>query len=107
MKLWIITGSSTDDGAPIYLQANGNWSRTFANGFVVDTMDERDEMCTAARQQQRVVCDPYAIEVRRDAGGQPVPTSLKQKIRAEGPTVSLVEASPQWRRQFARSRVSA
>ncbi len=101
MKNWIITGSSTDDGGPLYLQASGDWSRRFDHGQVLDAESRCDAALERARGEQRLVCDPYAIEVHVDEVGRPTPTSLKQRIRAEGPTVSLVEASPSWR---ARSR---
>ena len=90
MKLWMITGSATDDGAPIYLQANGRWTRQLAEGHPVADEGERAQLLEEARAQQRIVCDPYVIEVRRAADHRPAPMSLRERIRAEGPTVSLV-----------------
>jgi hypothetical protein len=92
MKLWMITGSATDDGAPIYLQSTGRWTRKLAAGHPVASENERDSLLAGAREQQRQVCDPYAIEVRRAELGHLAPASLREKIRAEGPTVALVGA---------------
>lgn len=94
MSLWMITGSSTDDGAPIYLQADGCWSRRVVDGEVLDDDERRDERLALARSGERQVCDPYPIEVLRGADGEPRPRSLKQRIRAQGPTVPLVADRP-------------
>lgn len=92
MTLWMITGSSTDDGAPIYLQADGRWVRRLADGLAIAGEDERERLLAEARSQQRTVCDPYAIVVARDGQGRPAATSLRERIRAEGPTVALPSA---------------
>ncbi|NVB43273.1 DUF2849 domain-containing protein [Pseudenhygromyxa sp. WMMC2535] len=89
MKLWMITGSSTDDGAPIYLRTDGSWTRALVEGAVLESEASRDEALAEARQRERAVCDPYVIVVSRDASGQPGPTSLRERIRAEGPTITL------------------
>lgn len=94
MKLWMITGSATEDGAPIYLQANGRWTRKLPAGCPIASVAERDVWLEAARSQQRIVCDPYIIEVTRGPLAHLAPLSLREKIRAEGPTVSLVGAGP-------------
>ena len=94
MSLWMITGSSTDDGAPIYLQADGCWSRRVVDGEVIDDDARRDARLSLARTGERLACDPYPIEVLRSASGEPRPRSLKQRIRAEGPTVPLVANRP-------------
>ena len=92
MKLWLITGSATEDGAPIYLQTSGRWTHKLAAGYPIATQAERDQLLAAAREQQRVVCDPYAIEVRRGSLGHLAPVSLKETIRAQGPTIAIVGA---------------
>lgn len=94
MKLWMITGSATDDGAPIYLQANGRWTHKLGAAFASSDTEERDAMLREAREQQRVVCDPYAIVVQRTELGHLAAVSLKEQIRAAGPTISLVESRP-------------
>ena len=90
MKLWTITGNATDDGAPIYLQPHGRWTRELAAAHPITSEAERDELLEQARTAQREVCDPYAIVVERGPLGQLGPTSLRERIRAEGPTVVLV-----------------
>ena len=90
MKLWIITGSATEDGAPIYLQTSGRWTRKLTAAHPIASETEQQSLLEAARAQPRSVCDPYAIEVRRAELGHLAALSLREKIRAEGPTISLV-----------------
>jgi hypothetical protein len=87
MALSMITGNATDDGAPIYLRADGSWTRVLAEGKA----SEGDELATAlalAKAQQRIVCDPYVIDVKL-VEGRPAPTNVRERIRASGPTVLL------------------
>src|SRR5690242_18310047 len=91
MKLWMITSNATDDGAPIYLQTNGRWTRKLAAGYPLSTEAERDRLLEVARTQQQIACDPYAIEVERGALGHLAALSLRERIRAQGPTILLVD----------------
>lgn len=87
MALSMITGNATDDGAPIYLRADGSWTRRLSEGKAC----EGDELAAAlaqAKAQQRVVCDPYVIDVVL-VEGRPAPTNVRERIRASGPTVLL------------------
>lgn len=87
MALSMITGNATDDGAPIYLRADGSWTRVMADAKA----SESDELATAlalAKAQQRIVCDPYVIDVKL-VEGRPAPISVRERIRATGPTVLL------------------
>lgn len=87
MALSMITGNATDDGAPIYLRADGSWTRTLSEGKA----SEGEELATAlaqAKTQQRIVCDPYVIDVKL-VEGRPAATNVRERIRASGPTVLL------------------
>jgi hypothetical protein len=92
MTLWMITANATDDGAPIYLQTNGRWTRRLTEGLAITSDEERTRLLGEARATERIVCDPYSIEVREGARGRLAPTSLRERIRAEGPTVTLISA---------------
>ena len=94
MQLWMITANGTDDGAPLYLQADGRWTRTQSAGCVLTSESERDAALERARAQEREVCDPYAFTVEHGAGGGWSPISLRERIRANGPTISLVGTEP-------------
>ncbi len=98
MPLSMITGNATEDGAPIYLRADGTWTRALAEGHATSE-DEAARLLTEARPQQRVVSDPYVIEVVL-VDGRPAPASLRERIRAEGPTVLLERARVAARRHL-------
>jgi hypothetical protein len=102
MTTWTITGNATEDGAPLYLLENGRWTRRLAEALAIATEAERDALIAAAKRDERTVCDPYAIEVRVGLRASLEPTSLRERIRAEGPTVTLVSAP-----SFARATASA
>jgi len=87
MTLSMITANATDDGAPIYLRADGSWSRALSEGRA----GESEQLAAAlalAKTQQRIVCDPYLIDVKL-VEGRPTPTNVRERIRAHGPTVLL------------------
>jgi hypothetical protein len=94
MTLWMITGNATADGAPIYLQTSGRWTRQLAEGLAVSSEELRDQLLAQAKASERIVCDAYVIEVRQAARGQLEATSLRERIRAEGPTVILLGSAP-------------
>ena len=87
MPLYAITGSATEDGRPIYRTAAGSWSSAVSEARLLDDDAETAQQLEAARREQRLVCDPYTIEVERE-GETVVPLRLKERIRAAGPTVS-------------------
>ncbi len=92
MKLWMITASATDDGAAIYLQASGRWTAKLGAAMPLANEAERDALLEAARADERNACDPYAIRIERSELGLLAAISLKEKIRAAGPTIPLVES---------------
>lgn len=93
MTLWMITGNATADGAPIYLQTHGRWTRCLAEGLAVTSEEQRDQLLAQAKASERIVCDAYVIEVRQGVRGLEA-ASLRERIRAEGPTVTLIGAAP-------------
>ena len=88
MPLYAITGSATEDGRPIYRTTQGDWSSRVADARLHDDESSREATLTEARNEQRVVCDPYAIEVEV-IDATPSPLRLKERIRANGPTVDV------------------
>ena len=90
----VVTASATADGHPVYLTPSGEWSGELSAAQVLETESERDEKLATARSQEALVCDPYLIEVTV-ADGNPSATTLRERIRAEGPTTHYgIAASP-------------
>lgn len=84
----MITGSATESGQPVYMRSDGSWTTVFAEGWSSEQVEQRDHMLRMAQQNEKVVCDPYVIEVSI-ASGMLQPGSLREQIRATGPTVKL------------------
>ncbi len=85
---WIVTGNFTEDGAVAWRRADGTWSRTIADAGLVDESTAKAQAATAGTTEQRLICDPYGIEVAAVAGTID-PLTARQRIRANGPTIQL------------------
>lgn len=86
----VITANDTEAGHPTYLTPAGSWSRNLADARVFDDEITRDEALARAKTDQARVADPYVIDVVRDAVAGLIAVSLRERIRATGPTVGLV-----------------
>jgi len=98
----VITCNRLKDGLVAFLTADGGWSLDIADARVLDDGPELEEAEAYAVSQHddRVVIDPYPIDVEIAEGVAPVPTRLRERIRAErGPTIAYGEAE---RRQIAQ-----
>jgi hypothetical protein len=89
MPQHVITANDTEAGHPTYLTPDGGWSRSLADARVFDDEVTRDDALARAKTDQARVSDPYVIDVVRDGAGL-VAASLRERIRATGPTVGLV-----------------
>jgi hypothetical protein len=85
---WIVTGNFTEDGAVAWRRADGTWSRTIADAGLVDESTAKAQSATAHTTEQRLICDPYGIEVAVESGTID-PLTARQRIRANGPTIQL------------------
>ncbi len=87
----MVTGAATADGRPIYMKRDNSWTDRLEEGATVEheQKDELEQMLTAARANEFIVCDPYVIKVQVE-GGTPRPVSLRETIRASGgPTIAI------------------
>jgi hypothetical protein len=87
-ELVVITARWLADGAPVYLTAQGAWSRDFQQSEVFPA--DMGEAEAAKRQQtdQAVTADPYTFKVERRAGVLDA-LSTRERIRSTGPTTPL------------------
>ena len=90
----VITANRLGDGLVVFLDQDGGWTLDIATARVVEDGPDFDGALGYARAQHdaRVVVEPYAIDVEvKD--GVPVPTRLRERIRADrGPTIVYGEA---------------
>ena len=89
-----ITANRLDDGRVVFLDDD----RRLGNQVVEErawspTVPELDEAIAYAKAQHdaRIVVEPYAIDIAI-VDGKPVPARIRERIRAEGPTVVYGEA---------------
>ena len=86
---WIVTANFTADGSVAYRRPDGSWSGTFSEAEVfASEADTADPVASAAKLEQRLVSDPYGIDVGLGAAGI-FPNSARERIRAQGPTVPV------------------
>lgn len=85
----MIVANRLTDGLVVFLTADGAWTLDIAEGVVIDDEAEQGKRLERAKADEAgcIVIDPYLIEVTRE-GGTPRPTSIREAIRAFGPTVS-------------------
>jgi hypothetical protein len=84
----IVTANRLVDGVVVFQNALGGWEEDFALAAVYADLAARDAALRRAREAaaQSLIVDPYAVAVERRAGGY-APTTLRETIRAAGPTV--------------------
>lgn len=90
---FVVTANNTDDGAAMYLRADGTWGSRLVEAWTTRSEAERDEAITRARTQERHVCDPYSFKVVIDTRG-PRATNTRERIRGNGPTTPLRRPDP-------------
>jgi hypothetical protein len=83
-----VTANRLRDGVPVYRTADGGWSTDLAVSGPLATAEEAEAIAAAAGavNGKDAVVGAYAITIEID-GAAVRPTSLRERIRAEGPTV--------------------
>jgi hypothetical protein len=86
---WIVTGNFTADGAVAWRRADGTWSRRIDDaGLLNDEASAKQLAAASLATEQRLISDPYGIEVYAD-GNTIDPLTARQRIRANGPTIPM------------------
>jgi hypothetical protein len=80
----VITANSLLEGDVVFW-AGGGWVQTLADAERFDDASLLDAAVQTAKRQVTTVIDPYAIDIVTE-GGQPVPASYRERIRALGPS---------------------
>ncbi len=88
-KLFTITANRTDDGAVAYVDRVGaGFTTRLEEAFRSSDEDRCGSVLAWARSQEQEVCDPYLLQVQDGPDGLS-PLSARERIRAEGPEVTL------------------
>jgi hypothetical protein len=82
-----VTANRLTDGAVVYLDSKGDWSRRIGSARVADDAETLAAMLRAAAEAEaaRAVVGAYAIDVSVD-GDAVKPVKYKEVIRAFGPS---------------------
>lgn len=88
-----ITANRLSDGLVVFLDDAGAWSVAIADARLLSDGPDLDAANAYAKSQHdaRIVVEPYPIDVEI-VDGRPVPVRLRERIRAEGPTVVYGDA---------------
>jgi hypothetical protein len=88
-----VTANRLRDGVPVYRIADGGWSTDLAASAQLATAGEAEAIAAAADAVNGAdaVVGAYAITIAID-GATVRPTSLRERIRADGPTVQKLPA---------------
>ena len=86
----IATGNALRTGDVVFRTSAGLWARDVAKAFVAATPDAAKELQTAAEADSaaNLIVDLALIPVSQDAKTIR-PSALRERIRAEGPTIAL------------------
>ncbi|TCT39304.1 DUF2849 domain-containing protein [Martelella mediterranea] len=85
----VLTANRLKDGLSIWLDANGRWTENLQQALVarhdaaVDSLDDIGKRDFSANK----VVDVNLIDVEERADGRIWPLRLRERIRAEGPTI--------------------
>ena len=88
-----VTANRLSDGLVIFLTEDKGWSLAIGDAQLFCDGPDLDAALAygKAQQEARVLVDAYAIEVE-NVGDKPVPSRIRERIRAEGPTVVYGDA---------------
>jgi hypothetical protein len=85
----VVTAKFTEDGSNAWRRADGTWSRTLADaGLLADEASAKVHVTHAVANEQRLISDPYVIEVAAQDGTIEA-LSARERIRATGPTIRV------------------
>lgn len=84
--LQVLTANRLRDGEVVYADAAGGWTTCFAGARVITDPSEADAALARAGADvaARLILDPYLFDVSAGTG---TPASVRERIRAAGPTV--------------------
>ena len=88
-----ITANRLDDGRVVFLDEGGAWVTSLDDARLVSDGPQLDEANAYAQAQSdaRIIVEPYPIDVV-NVNDRPVAARLRERIRADGPTVDYGEA---------------
>ena len=95
-----VTANRLLDGEVVYLAADNSWTEVFGEAEIADGPEAGEALLARAVPDgfEKQVLEPYLFEAVEDEGTGFRPVSVREIIRAKGPTVRL-DLGKQARRQ--------
>ena len=89
----VISANRLVDGIVVYMGRDGTWTTKLGEGQIFLSKAEAEAARLApAGSQRNLVIDPAVVEVTEEAGG-PRAVTLREFIRACGPTIDFLPAT--------------
>jgi hypothetical protein len=85
MTLQALTANRLTDGVVVFWSPQG-WAERFPDAEFFEDAGLAETHLAEAKALPNELVDPYLIDIRLD-GGQPVPVSYRERVRALGPTI--------------------
>ncbi len=94
MKLKVLTANRLTDGVAVWLAEGGLWQTSLQGARVAETAEEIEtlEAVGKAATADNLVVDVNLIDVE-NLDGVLVPQRLRERIRADGPTINYLPVS--------------
>ncbi|MFN7011277.1 MAG: DUF2849 domain-containing protein [Allorhizobium sp.] len=88
----VLTANRLRDGIAVWLDANGQWTERLQDAFIARHAEAVEAIEEAGRKAfaSNLVLDVNVIEVE-EKDGQLRPLRLRERIRAEGPTIAYAD----------------
>jgi hypothetical protein len=84
-----VTGNRLVDGEVVYFTSSGAWAEAFDAAAIAEGGEAADALLAQASPAdiEAHVLDPYLFEVIAQDDGSYLPASVRETIRAKGPTI--------------------
>lgn len=91
MALHILTANRLSDGISVWYDVDGRWNESIARAEIARTKEDEARLEAIGKQAfaDNLVLDVNLIDVE-EANGFIRPLRLRERIRAEGPTIDYV-----------------
>jgi hypothetical protein len=91
MGLQILTANRLADGIAVWYDVDGRWNESIARAEIARSKEDEARLDAIGKQAfaDNIVLDVALIDIE-EANGFIRPTRLRERIRAEGPTIDYV-----------------
>jgi predicted NAD/FAD-binding protein len=85
----VITANRLSDGAVVYRTADNSWSKDLGDAAVATTVEQAKALLASASDDGVAAVEAYVAPVELAPDRRVLPGNLRERIRVEGPTLTL------------------